>query len=289
MPVEPKDPNRLAWETLIEGTNEKVVHALVPGRDTMQDSDADILIQLGTKLGDTRFANFQSCHPSWKDYILINVDPRTQEGGLYTKFTFGKDYSAVNPDTGIPYSDTPVLTIQKFGDHPWDPVLRRIRVIPDYTVMKQSRYTDGSNGGVLLYPSNNIYIDVVEEQFKGTLFTYEYFLSNSPIQVPQTEVPVPRVIAIPLPGGERFTFRRCLCSKIVINRIITGTNVIFDSGAVGAGSGGAIPGQEIPATNFPTWRPYVNAVTPSMNNGLFQVIVETVYPPNPSKPITLLQ
>ena len=76
MPVEPKDPNRLSWETLIEGTNEKVIHAFIPSRDTMQGADTDALIQLGTPLGQTRFANFQSCHPSWKDYILTAVAER---------------------------------------------------------------------------------------------------------------------------------------------------------------------------------------------------------------------
>ncbi len=289
MPVEPQDPNRLAWETLIEGTNEKVVHALVPGRDTMQDSDADILIQLGTKLGDTRFANFQSCHPSWKDYILANVNPRTQEGGLYTKFTFGRDYSSVNPDTGLPWSQTPVLVQESLRDHYWPPILRRLQVIPDPTVMKQSRYSNGVNGGVSLYPSINVYYDLIEEMTEGTKFVEEDYISNTPFEVPKTKVPVPRVISVPLPGGERFTFRRCLCAEIKLNRILTSTSVIFDSGSVGNGIGGSIPGQIIPATNFETWRPYIKSAEQGRSNGLFTLKVTWVYPPHPPEPTTLLQ
>ncbi len=289
MSVEQQDPNRLAWETLIEGTNEKVVHALVPGRDTMQGADTDNLIQLGTPLGATRFANFQSCDPSWKDYILTTVDPRTQEGGLYSKFTFGRDYASINPNTGSPWSESPIIEISAFGDHYWPPVLRRIRVIPDYTVMKQSRYSNGVNGGVSLYPSNNVYYDVIEEMTEGTKIVDQYFLSNTPFEVTQTEVPVPRVVAVPLPGGERFTFRRCLCAKIVLKRVLTGTQVIFDSGAVGVGPGGSIPGQIIPATNFETWRPYIKSVTPSRLYGIHQIVVRWVYPPRPPEPITLLQ
>ncbi len=288
MPVEQQDPNRLAWETLIEGTNEKVVHALVPGRDTMQGADTDNLIQLGTPLGATRFANFQSCDPSWKDYILTNVNPRTQEGGLYTKFTFGRDYSQVNPDTGLPWSQTAILTEEELDDHYWPPVLRRIRVIADYSVMKQSRWTNGTSAGVSLYPSHNVYVDLIEEQTEGTLWVDETYVSNTPFRVPQTETPVARAISVPLPGGERFNFRRCLSGKLVLGRLQTGASIILDTGIVTAG-GGSIPGQLIPATNFETWRPYIKRVKRQKSNGLFILTVTWVHPPQPPKPITLLQ
>ncbi len=269
MSVEQQDPNRLAWETLIEGTNEKVVHALVPGRDTMQGADTDALIQLGTPLGSTRFANFQSCDPSWKSYILTTVAPRTQEGGLYTKFTFAKDYSGSA-------ATTPVLTVYDKRPHGWPPVLSHLYLKgtidkPNYDCV------NGVPGTTMVIniPTDIPDTDVIwsRDAYDGvTKIKRETFISSAPhnLNTP-TEGLYPRsvhfgrhVLSVSIPPCLHNTVR---VPQLTVSIPASSLFVIFGP-------------QAFPATNDTDWVDHPVSDTQSQLNGLWIRIKETAIVPD---------
>ena len=276
-------------DVLIDGSTPttEVLHAFVPVRSWMaMNATAN---PIGTALNafakGTGGIDRQGCY-RFEDYILSSF----KNAGESQHLIFHQNYALINPVTGLAYFATPVLQTQEFGNHEWPSILRRITPKQDLTVMRASRNVDPQTGknSVFLTPTINVFDDVVEEAHEGTKFTIDLYLNNTPFVVPQTEVPITHSISFPLPGGERITHRRCLNPKHILHPQSTGTQFIADDGTQNPG-GGVIPGQFIPATNFPDWQPYVVSRKPGqVEGGLFSLTVLTAYPPQEPKATLLL-
>ena len=83
--------SRLWFETLVKGTDEKVVYALLPSRETMQGADNATNIAIGTLLSATKFSDWQGCDTSWRAYKLSEAVEWRLNEEQYTRFAFTKD------------------------------------------------------------------------------------------------------------------------------------------------------------------------------------------------------
>ena len=270
MPVEPQDPNRLSWETLIEGTNEKLVHAFVPGRDSMQYADTDALIRLGTPLKQTRFANFQSCHPTWKDYILSEIDPRTQDGSLYTKFTFARVYTTPG---------APIFSQFSTDRYTWPPVVRYFQFESSELLPLTVTAISGVTRGVGTLPRWFLHMDREAARSGTWTVKINHYLSNSPF--PQAlyeryQQPDPGEINWDLAGhSDSFD---ALHSGVEVPIQGDSVNTLVGGSPASLGSG-IQQYRKIPPTNMRDWAEFALDHTDRFVGGVYHMIERVIQPP----------
>ena len=276
-------PSRLNFETLIPGTDEVIVFALIPNNEAM----AVTLQPRGTVLTECRWVDRQG-GSQFNSYILSQYERVRLDGGEYVRVNFCKDYSAINPATGAPYSQTPVQSIPSVGNHYWHPVLKALTIIPDDNSPRTYRSAGSTNSTLISGPSFYVREVYVPGATEGTRFVVDTFCSQNPFKISQKPTPQPASVSYDVPG-KSGGFPECLHGGIEIPDLSTSSSklILGDNGAPGTSSSASsgIEGQIFPATNFKRRAPYVLKDDQQFQSGVYVRTRVRVFPPPPSKTI----
>ena len=275
------EQNRFYTQTLIEGTKEESLHAVVDAKKWMNFALAHNPIGTALRSIDPAIINRQGSD-RFEDWLLASH----KNAGEFQHLVFARDYSKINPDTNLPYSATPVKTDRPSGDGYIPGILvGKPRIVLDYNFPISTNWSDGTDHGIVLTPTPRVFYDYIPAATEGFQYIVETFLSNTEIIPPKIKAPVARQIQIPV-QGQVITIKECLHEELHIEQQSTSSSVILSSGTVKA-LGGSIPGQKIPATNFTTWKVYLKKAEPFEIDGIRGMVLTTCIPPNLPEPIVI--
>lgn len=163
--------SRLNFETLIEGTNEVVVYALIPNRDLMAMGPQAI----GTTLANHPLLDRQGC-TAYDSYKLGSYEMMNGSDGEYVRANFLKSYTATDVQR----------TVYNRKQYGWPPVLSSIKLKGCYNGGNGDKECVGNSDTTTEYacevPTDIPTVDVQwsKDSYDGiTTFKTETFLSNT--------------------------------------------------------------------------------------------------------------
>lgn len=229
--VDTPDPNEFAIAVFVKDT-------FIRGRMST--------FPTGTKLRET---------PDWipkipastQEYGEYEFIKRTNKDAEYVTYYFGKPKS--EEDKNTPFR--PAVTSCK--NHRWPMVIHALAKIQDRFMGRSASARSGTSPATNIGPQYYLKEAITQECNEGTLFLLEEFLSPTPFDIPQHQVPVATSMKIILPGVEQ-TYPESLHGRIEIEDSLSSDAQIVAGAASDFGS--ALSGQVFPATNFEDWRPY---------------------------------
>lgn len=224
------------------------------------------------------------------------------QGTLYTdpawKTYFGKDYNknfgnfvytgqageyglAFAKALPVDASGNPIIepyrTTREFKNHHWPKILFALGIVQDYTYPNVTNVISGSSAGIVTAPMNYGKYALVDDVEEGTVFVTDEFFGPVPFNIPRYTVPVTSPVHVEV-LGVKYDFPNCLHPKITVPNTRTGNAQLV--AGVAAGVGGALNGQDFPATNFETWAPYVLTDQQEQRDGGWYRIRVRVFPPD---------
>jgi hypothetical protein len=172
--------------------------------------------------------------------------------------------------------NTPYRTFTRNGNHRWPPVLYSLNFIQDASFPAS---TNGPDGSIVRAPRVFVRQVFKPESNEGSLFKYEYFLSDSKYEIPPYPAPQPQEVSYDFLGASG-TFPECLHKKIVIRPQRTAVAKYSIGGGEQGVGGGVLGGQLFPSTEpFEDWVPYVISDNQTFQAGQYNRERVTVYPP----------
>ena len=163
-------PSRLNFETLVPGTDEQVVYALIPNNELM----AAGVKPLGTALKNHPFMDMQGA-TAYADYILGGYEMVSIGGAEFVRANFAKDYSVGSAYAAATLTDYPKRP------HAWPPVLGSI-LLSGCSTGDIDMVGTTHTSHVILIPPDIPVVDVKwsKDGYDGvTKFKREVFLKNS--------------------------------------------------------------------------------------------------------------
>jgi len=177
-------------------------------------------------------------------------------------------FAKVRTDAEI---NTPFRSTSRFGNHYWPPVLKSLT----FPIVTGFPYVIQTGASTWVTSDRRVVREVyIPSANEGSRFIEDEFTSDQPFSIPQYPVPTASAVSyhlVNINGG----FPECLHKKIDILAIV---------GADGS-TGGVVPGQEFPATNFTEWQPYVISDTQELTGGVYYRKRVRVFPPPEPKTI----
>lgn len=243
---------------------------LVLVEESVYAQNPDIIPIQGTRYGDFPKEIFaQDYRQEYENYIY------TEQNGTHG-LLFAKNKTREE-------ANTPFRKTTWKGNHRWPPILLEVNVIPDYSSPRSFAVISGTNIGTGIGPTYYDQVRYISDASEGTRFLKEEFLSPTQYDIPQSPVPVATGVSYLLPGGASGNFQECLHDDILIPAIVTGTVQVI--AGVNSQIGSVIQEQFFPATNFPTWGPYVLSDTQELVNGVWYRTRIRVFPPPQPDPV----
>lgn len=237
---------------------------VIVGEDSYA-SNGGIIPPEGTLYKDPAFKGFFG-----RDYLKEFEDFRyvTQDSGTDGALIFVRSMTQQVRDTAF-------RSTWSFGDHYWHPVLESLNFFEDFNFPRSTNGGRGGKSAIVTGPTyyvRQVYRPSVNE---GSRFFTEEFFSDVPYNIPQYPTPVPTAVSYDLPGVNG-SIPECLHPRILVptTRPASASFVLGNQ----TSTGGALPGQLFPATNFEDWEPYVVSHKQDFQNG-YHAIRITVYPP----------
>lgn len=172
--------------------------------------------------------------------------------------------------------NTPYRSFTKNGNHRWPPVLYSLKFIQNSAFPVS---TNGPGGSIIRGVRPFVRQVFKPESNEGSLFKYEYFMSDTPYNIPPYPAPQPQEVSYDFLGVSG-TFPECLHRKIVIPPMRTAIAQYSVGGGEAGAAGGVLGGQTFPATEpFEDWIPYVVSDEQTFAEGQYNRVKVTVFPP----------
>jgi hypothetical protein len=172
--------------------------------------------------------------------------------------------------------NTPYRTYTKNGNHRWPPVLYRLDFLQNPAFPAS---TNGPDGSIVRAPRIFVRQVFKPESNEGSMFKYEYFLSDTKYNIPPHPAPQPQEVSYDFLGCSG-TFPECLHEKIEIKPQRTAIAKYSVGGGEQGAAGGVLSGQVFPKTRpFVDWIPYIVSDEQTFSEGQYNRVRVTVYPP----------
>lgn len=228
--------------------------------------DIDTPIPGVTKYADWKHCIYPQASGNYGGYVYADSAPAP---GDWLGFLWVKRKTETE-------KNTPFRTFTRNGNHRWPAVLYQLSFIQDPAFPAS---TNGPGGSIVRAP--RVYVRQVfkPEANEGSLFKYEYFLSDTPYKIPPYPAPQPQEVSYDYLNASG-TFPECLHGDITIPAMRTAIASYTVAGGDQAAAGGVLGGQFFPATEpFEDWIPYVVSDEQQFQDGQYNRLKITVYPP----------
>lgn len=228
--------------------------------------DVPIPVAGATLYRDWKPAEWPQASGDWGGYVYADSMPSPSD---WLSFLWVKKKTQTE-------KDTPYRTFTRNGNHRWPPVLYSLKFLQDPSFPAS---TNGPGGSIIRAPRVFVRQIFKPESNEGSMFKYEYFLSDSKYEIPPYPAPQPQEVSYDFLGASG-TFPECLHKKIVIPAMRTAVAKFSVGGGEQGVGGGVLGGQMFPSTEpFEDWTPYVISDKQVFQQGQYERERVTVYPP----------
>lgn len=233
-----------------------------------------MMVPLGTKYRKATklmpLLDKQRVSEGWGDYVYTgSSNDIAPPGHIALYFAKGKTAE----EAAVPFRKYTM----KFGNHYWHPILVDVVVVADTGRVIAMPGPNGTTRYEYPHVMRKIYQPPVSE---GTRFVMEEGTSPVPMVIPRHRVPIPGNVSFDF-GDVRGDFPECLHGDLEIGPQQT-VFAIDNAAKESSSSYAAIAGQNFPATNVTTRRPYVLVHEQEYRNGVWYWWKIRVYPPRGS-------
>lgn len=263
---------------LLPSPNPKeVVLAVRVYHDALQPSMLNAIEVGVTKYGDLPRIWIPMRTDEFKNYVFTD---KIVAGETSYWFLFG-------PPKTLDEANTPFRSTPSFGDHPWDPILIKLKFIRDRSfpnVINNAQTTNGSTQfGLTTAPRYYVREVFIPGATEGSRFIKEEFTSPVKFNIPAYPTPLAAHVSYDYLGVSG-SFPRCLHDDLKLPPHEGANATYYQTGTIAGGT--PVVGQFFPKTNFTTWQPYVKSDDQDLRDGMWYRVRVKVYPPPLPEEIT---